>query len=60
MKTLLQRSLAAALLPLAAAAGAAEPRLNQIQVIGTHNSYSQPADPRVFEVMSPRLQHLTR
>lgn len=56
MKTLLQRSLAAALLPLAAAAGAAEPRLNQIQVIGTHNSYSQPADPRVFEVMSPRLQ----
>ena len=56
MKTLLQRLLAAALVPLAAAAGAAEPRLNQIQVIGTHNSYSQPADPRVFQVMSPRLQ----
>jgi len=32
------------------------PRLNQIQVIGTHNSYSQPADPRVFAVMKPRLQ----
>lgn len=31
-------------------------RLNQIQVIGTHNSYSLPADPRVFELMMPRIQ----
>lgn len=31
-------------------------RLNQIQVIGTHNSYSQPTDPRVFTVMKPLLQ----
>lgn len=31
-------------------------KLNQIQVVGTHNSYSQPADPRVFEVMTPLIQ----
>lgn len=41
---------------LAGAAAADEPRINQVQVIGTHNSYSQPADPRVFEIMVPRLQ----
>lgn len=34
----------------------ASPRLNQIQVVGTHNSYSQPADPRVFEVMNPIIR----
>ena len=39
-------------------AAAAEPRLNQIQVVGTHNSYSQPADPRVFAVMDPLLTPL--
>lgn len=32
--------------------------LNQIQVIGTHNSYSLPSDPRVFELMMPRIQPL--
>lgn len=47
---------ALALLVAATAARAAEPRLDQIQVIGTHNSYSQPADPRVFPVMKPLLQ----
>jgi len=31
-------------------------KINQIQVIGTHNSYSQPTDPRVFEVMTPQLK----
>ncbi|NQE64015.1 Ca2+-dependent phosphoinositide-specific phospholipase C [Caulobacter sp. RHG1] len=49
----------AAVLAATAPATAAEPpqpRLNQIQVIGTHNSYSQPADARVFKVMTPLLQ----
>lgn len=51
------RALAAVLLLSSTlACAAAEPRINQIQVIGTHNSYSQPADPRVFEVMGPRLR----
>ncbi|WP_263408086.1 phosphatidylinositol-specific phospholipase C1-like protein [Terriglobus tenax] len=31
-------------------------RLNQIQVVGTHNSYQMPADPRVMQVMGPRLK----
>jgi len=30
--------------------------INQIQVIGTHNSYRQPVDLRVFDVMDPILQ----
>ena len=33
-----------------------EPRLNQIQVIGTHNSYAQPADPRTMALMGPQLK----
>ncbi|PLW67215.1 Ca2+-dependent phosphoinositide-specific phospholipase C [Pseudohalioglobus lutimaris] len=33
-----------------------QPRLNQIQVIGTHNSYAQPPDPRAMAIMAPRLQ----
>lgn len=54
---LLAAATAAALLPAAAQAKETPaPRLNQIQVIGTHNSYSQPADPRVFEVMNPIIQ----
>jgi hypothetical protein len=54
----MSRLLTASALALLAAtsASAAEPRLDQIQVIGTHNSYSQPADPRVFPVMKPLLQ----
>ena len=32
-----------------------EPRLNQIQVIGTHNSYAQPPDSRAMAIMAPRL-----
>lgn len=57
------RTLHAAALLLAALAGTAQAahpldgrRLDQIQVVGTHNSYSQPADPRVFEVMDPILR----
>ncbi len=33
-------------------------RLNQIQVVGTHNSYQMPADPRVMKIMGPRLKPL--
>lgn len=33
-------------------------RLDQIQVIGTHNSYQLPADPRVMPLMLPRLKPL--
>lgn len=35
-----------------------ELRLNQIQVVGTHNSYQLPADPRVMRNMKPRLKAL--
>lgn len=59
MKALLSASAALAVIAIAASTAAAQtpqPRLNQIQVIGTHNSYSQPADPRVFSVMKPMLQ----
>ena len=55
----MSRLAAASVLTMLFAAGtahAAEPRLDQIQVIGTHNSYSQPADPRVFPAMKPLLQ----
>lgn len=31
-------------------------RLDQIQVIGTHNSYQQPIDPRVMAIMGPKLR----
>lgn len=33
-------------------------RINQIQVVGTHNSYAMPADPRVMTLMAPRLAML--
>jgi hypothetical protein len=47
------------LAPMSQAQNAAEDlRLNQIQVVGTHNSYQMPADPRVMEVMKPRLKAL--
>ena len=32
--------------------------INQIQVVGTHNSYALPADPRVMALMAPRLSAL--
>ena len=38
---------------------AADPRLNEIQVVGTHNSYALPADPRVMDRMAPRLKPLS-
>lgn len=28
-------------------------KINQLQVVGTHNSYAQPADPRVLELVTP-------
>lgn len=62
MKTLMTSLAALALASTAAAAPAPSPqpgdqlKLNQIQVVGTHNSYSQPADPRVFAVMKPLIQ----
>lgn len=33
-------------------------KINQIQVVGTHNSYAIPADPRVMALMAPRLAAL--
>ena len=33
-------------------------QINQIQVVGTHNSYALPADPRVMALMAPRLAAL--
>lgn len=32
--------------------------INAIQVVGTHNSYAVPADPRVMALMAPRLSTL--
>jgi hypothetical protein len=32
--------------------------INAIQVVGTHNSYAMPADPRVMALMAPRLSAL--
>ncbi|WP_312161405.1 Ca2+-dependent phosphoinositide-specific phospholipase C [Phenylobacterium sp.] len=55
----LMTSLAALAFASAASAAPApgdDLKLNQIQVVGTHNSYSQPADPRVFSVMKPLIQ----
>ncbi|MBV8324950.1 phosphatidylinositol-specific phospholipase C domain-containing protein [Chryseobacterium sp.] len=28
-------------------------RINQLQIVGTHNSYAQPADPRVLDLVTP-------
>lgn len=59
MQKLTNSLLALALASTASAALAApgdDLKLNQIQVVGTHNSYSQPADPRVFAVMKPLIQ----
>ncbi len=29
------------------------PRINQLQIVGTHNSYAQPVDPKVLDLVSP-------
>lgn len=62
MHRLFPAVLAALCLPAlpAVAAGRADEslRLDQIQVIGTHNSYQQPADPRVLPLMLPRMKPL--
>lgn len=42
----------------AVAAPADDLRLNQIQVVGTHNSYQLPPDPRVLAQMGPRMERL--
>jgi len=34
--------------------------INEIQVVGTHNSYAMPADPRVMALMAPRLSALMK
>jgi len=52
MKITLQLSALAGILLLAAFTRPAEPlRLNQIQVIGSHNSYKQAIDPKLFKVL---------
>ncbi|QKG55924.1 hypothetical protein GKZ68_04285 [Hymenobacter sp. BRD128] len=52
MKILLQLSALAGILVLAAFTKPAAPlRLNQIQVIGSHNSYKQAIDPKLFKVL---------
>lgn len=50
--------LAMMLAAAAAAAPADDLRLNQIQVVGTHNSYQLPPDPRVLALMGPRMERL--
>jgi hypothetical protein len=55
--------LAASMLGLPAAIWAAggreaDPQINRIQVIGTHNSYQLPTDPRVLQLMGPALTQL--
>lgn len=56
----MSKSLAVAPLLLLLAAAPADDRadalkLNQIQVVGTHNSYRQPADPRVLDWAAPKV-----
>ena len=52
MKIVLQLSALAGILLLAAFTKPAEPlRLNQVQVIGSHNSYKQAIDPKLFRVL---------
>lgn len=34
-------------------------RINQVQVLGTHNSYSKPIDPKVMEMIDPIFDKLT-
>lgn len=55
LKRLLVSALLLASLPICAQN---DLRLDQIQVIGTHNSYQMPADARVLQVMGPRLRNL--
>lgn len=61
---ILAASLAAFILGLSAATwaaddrGVADPQINRIQVIGTHNSYQLPSDPRVLQLMGPTLTEL--
>lgn len=56
------RALFAALLLCGAAEAqpAGDLRINQIQVVGTHNSYQLPPDPRVLAWMGPRIEPLFR
>ncbi|TDN40229.1 hypothetical protein E4631_18220 [Hymenobacter sp. UV11] len=52
MKVTLQLSALSGILVLAAFTKPAEPlRLNQVQVIGSHNSYKQAIDPKLFSVL---------
>lgn len=51
---------AAAMIGVATLPPPVEPRLDQIQMVGTHNSYSLPVDPRVMDRYAPRLKALGR
>jgi hypothetical protein len=33
-------------------------RINQIQVVGTHNSYAEPVDPQVLDLVTPIIRNL--
>ena len=33
-------------------------KINQIQIVGTHNSYAQPVDPKVLDMASPIISGL--
>lgn len=35
-------------------------KINQIQVLGTHNSYARPVDPRLFQAIKPALDYLEK
>lgn len=32
------------------------PAINQLQIVGTHNSYAQPADPKVLDMVNPIIK----
>lgn len=35
-------------------------KINQIQVLGTHNSYARPVDPRLFQAIKPVLDNMEK
>lgn len=35
-------------------------RINQIQVVGTHNSYAEPVDPKVLDLVTPIMRNLMK
>jgi hypothetical protein len=68
MRKLHWTALAAGLFAIGASADAVTPeapdldpnlRINQIQVIGTHNSYAMPGDKRLLAIVDPIMGHVT-